>query len=103
MGSGFSKKKKQMRALQEQFAQMQSDLAKVMVTGSAGNGLVMVQLTGEYEVAGIQIKPECVDPEDVGVLQDLIKAAYTDALEKLRAHTTEQGLPDLSALGSLGL
>lgn len=102
MGSGFAKKKKQMRALQEQFATMQQNLAKTVVIGSAGNGLVSLELNGEHELVSIRIKPECVDPEDVEGLQDLIRAAHADATKKLQA-ATSQGMPDLSGLGSLGL
>lgn len=102
MGSGFAKKKKQMRALQEQFNHIQAGLSKLIVTGSAGNGLVTLQLNGDYEIASLTIKPECVDPEDVEGLIDLVKAAHADALTKLQAETS-RGMPDLSSLGSLGL
>ncbi len=98
MGSGFSKKKKQARLLQEQFSQLQEQLQITEVVGSAGNGLVTLTLTGDNEMKGIRIHPECVDPEDVEGLETLIKAAYQDALSKLKNQSLP-GMPDLSGFG----
>jgi DNA-binding YbaB/EbfC family protein len=84
MGTGFAKKKKQARDMQEQFGKMQNELKNVEVIGSAGNGLVTITLGGEHDMKQIKIKPDCVDPEDVEGLQDLIKSAYNDASEKLQ-------------------
>ena len=102
MGTGFAKKKKQAKALQEQFSQMQSRIQSSEVTGSAGNGLVSITLTGEHVMKKIKIKPECVDAEDIEGLEDLIKAAYQDAFDKLKKETDQgmpAGLPDLSSFG----
>lgn len=100
MGTGFSKKKKQAKMLQEQFTKLQSQLQTSEATGSAGNGLVTITLTGEHELKQIKIKPECVDPEDVEGLEDLIKAAYADALNKLKSESPQlPGMPDLSQFG----
>lgn len=101
MGTGFAKKKKQAKLLQQQFSQLQNQMQQTEVTGSAGNGLVTLTLSGEHELKNITIKPECVDPEDVEGLQDLIKAAYKDALTKLEAQSPQMpgGMPDLSMFG----
>ena len=90
MGTGFAKKKKEARAMQEQLTKMQSNLQNMEVVGTAGNGLVTVTLTGDNELKQIKIKPECVDPEDVEGLEDLIKAAHKDASEKLKADSMKQ-------------
>ncbi len=105
MGTGFSKKKKQAKILQEQLSQIQTQMNQVEVIGTAGNGLVTVTLNGENELKQIAIKPDCVDPEDVEGLQDLIKAAYGDALKKLKDKQSQNvpkmppGMPDLSSFG----
>jgi DNA-binding YbaB/EbfC family protein len=83
MGSGFSKMKKQAKLMEQQLEMMRSEMKSKQVTGSAGNGLVTVVLNGEKEVLEIKIKPECVDPNDLEGLQDLIKAACEDAYSKL--------------------
>lgn len=102
MGTGFSKKKKQAREFQQQLSQMQAKIQETEVTGSAGNGLVTLVMTGEHALKEIKIKPECVDPEDVEGLQVLIKAAHEDALKKLNEQQMTGlpnmggGMPDLS-------
>lgn len=104
MGSGFAKKKKQARMLQDQLSKMQNQMKETEVSGTAGNGLVTIILSGENDMKQIKIKPECVDPEDLDGLQDLIRAAYNDANKKLKAQQMEgmpsmPGMPDLSSLG----
>lgn len=90
MGSGFAKKKKEARLLQDKFQKMQENLKNEEAVGTAGSGLVTVTLTGEYEVKSVKIKPECVDPDDVEGLEDLIKAAFEDASRKLQKSSMPQ-------------
>lgn len=92
MGSGYAKKKKEARLLQQKFEKMQEQLKDVETTGSAGGGLVTITLNGEQEMKSIKIKPECVDPEDVEGLEDLIRAAYNDASQKLQRESVS-GMP----------
>jgi len=94
MGTGFSKRKKEAKALQSQFAEMQSKMESAELTGSSGNGLVTVVLSGSRELKQIKIKPECVDPEDIEGLEDLIKAAFKDALAKVDEQESA-GMPAL--------
>ncbi len=95
MGSGYSKMKKQARAFEEQFGKMKQTMKSTEIIGISGNGLVTVTLTGDKEVKGIKIKPECVDPSDVEGLQDLIKAAFEDAHRKLSENESSMppGMP----------
>ncbi len=83
MGSGFSKMKKQARAMQAQMDQIRESLKNTEATGTAGNGLVTITLDGEGNMKCITIKPECVTPDDVEGLQDLILAAFADAKSKV--------------------
>jgi len=82
MGSGFSKMKKQRKMFEAQVAKMQEEMAETEHEGLAGNGLVKVILTGDKKIKSIKIKPECVDPEDVEGLEDLIFGAFQDAITK---------------------
>lgn len=104
MGTGFSKKKKAARAMQQQLAQVSEEVQKVEAQGSAGNGLVTVVLTGTLDLKSIKIKPDCVDPEDVEGLEVLIKAAFEDAASKLRKNnpTSIPGMEHLTDLGLFG-
>lgn len=82
MGSGFLKRKKEMRAMQEKLSAMQTQMDTVEVEGSAGNGLVSVTLLGNGYVKSIKIKPECIDKDDADGLQDLLRAAFNEAKKK---------------------
>ncbi len=84
MGSGFKKRKKQMQALQNQLMQAQEEIKNKEVIGTSGGGLVSITLTGEYEVKGVQINKECIDPEDQDGLEDLVKSAFQNACEQLK-------------------
>ena len=78
--------------LQQQLGQFQDQMQKTEAVGTAGNGLVTITLSGNHEMKRITIKPECVDPEDVEGLQDLIKAAYNDAKQKLETQAHPRSL-----------
>jgi len=91
MGSGFSKMRKQARQMEEQFTKMQEDMENMEVIGTAGNGLVEVMLNGSKALKKITINPDCVDPEDIEGLQDLILAAFQDAESKLADETPSLG------------
>lgn len=83
MGSGFSKMKKQAKLMQQQFGQLKEQQSLKTVEGSAGGGLVTVTLNGEKLLKKILIKPDCVNPNDIEGLQDLILAAFEDAAKKI--------------------
>ncbi|MBC7256005.1 MAG: YbaB/EbfC family nucleoid-associated protein, partial [Chloroflexi bacterium] len=82
-GGGDLPMMRQIEALQAQLARAQAELAEEVVVGSAGGGVVTVEMTGSQEVRAIHIAPEVVDPEDVEMLQDLILLAFIDAQAKV--------------------
>lgn len=106
MGTGFSKKKKQAKLIQQQIADMQEQMKNATATGSAGNGLFELTLNGDNELTHIKIKPECIDPEDVEGLQDLILAAHREATEKLKKNMPQMdgmtGFPGMPSMDSFG-
>ena len=98
MGSGFSRKKKEAKLMEQQFSAMQEKLKSTEVTGEAGNGLVSITLTGDHEMKKIKIKPECVDPDDIEGLEDLVKVAYTNATKQV-SEQSSQGMPNIPGMG----
>ena len=83
MGSGFSKMKKQQKLMQEQMAQMQDKMKDTEYTGSSASDLVKVTIDGEKNLKSLSINPECVDPEDIEGLEDLIKQAFENAIQSM--------------------
>lgn len=67
--------------MQEQLSQAKNQLENTLVQGKAANGLIVVTLNGAKELKKISIDPQCAG--DVDGLQDLILAAFEDALQQL--------------------
>ena len=79
-GANMQQLMRQAQKLQDQMAKTQEELDTREYTAQAGGGMVTVAVTGKRELKSIEIKPECVDPDDVEMLQDLILAAVNEAL-----------------------
>jgi len=83
----------------QQAMSAQAEAAAQIVEGTAGGGVVTVEMTGAGEVRAVRLSPEVVDPDDVEMLQDLIVAALHDAGLKV----TELQRQALGAFGGLDL
>jgi DNA-binding YbaB/EbfC family protein len=75
---------KNAQKIQEQMGAFQEKLSTIVVTGSAGGGMVEIDMNGKMELVDIRLSSEIVDPSDVEMLQDLIKAAFSNAMEKVK-------------------
>ena len=74
-----------MQQAQEMQAKMQEAQAKVEATeaeGIAGAGLVSVRLKGKGEMIGLSIDPSLLE-DDAEIIEDLVKAAHSDARKRL--------------------
>jgi DNA-binding YbaB/EbfC family protein len=81
---------KQFGNVQERMQEVQARLARLQATGSAGGGMVQVELNGHLEITRVTIAPEAVDPSDIPMLQDLLRAAFSDALFKVKEKIREE-------------
>ena len=75
--------KQLMKQAQQMQDQMQRQMSSICVEGSAGGGMVKVEMSGNKELLSITIDKEAVDPNDVEMLQDLVKAAVNEAARKV--------------------
>lgn len=100
MGTGFAKRKKEAKMMQEQLSKMKEQMDSAEVTGTAGGGLVTITLSGNHTMKSIKIKPDCVDKDDVEGLELLIKTAYENALKELGSNAMPQipGFPGLPGM-----
>jgi DNA-binding YbaB/EbfC family protein len=73
---------KNAQKIQEQMGSFQEKLGAVRVSGSAGGGMVEIEMNGRMEVQAVRISPEAM--EDREMLQDLIVSAYGICMEKAR-------------------
>jgi len=74
---------------QEKLQKMQQDLSKLEVTGQSGANLVTVQINGKYDVKRVSIDDSLLS-EEKSVLEDLIAAAFNDAVRKLAQSNQSQ-------------
>ena len=75
--------KQLMKQAQQMQDQMQHQMASIRVEGTAGGGMVKAEMSGNKELLSITIDKEAVDPDDVEMLQDLVKAAVNEAARKV--------------------
>ncbi len=76
---------KQAQIMQKKMQEEQTRLAEEEAEGTSGGGMVKIILNGKFSMTHISIDKSIVDPEETEVLEDLIKAAYNDAKEKIDA------------------
>lgn len=76
---------KQLQQMQSKMMKAQEDLGNETVTATAGGGAVTIVMTGHHEVTSVKLDPDAVDPQDVEILQDMLVAAFNEALEKAQA------------------
>jgi nucleoid-associated protein EbfC len=75
--------KQLMKQAQQMQDQMQRQMQSIQVEGTAGGGMVKAEMNGNKELLAITIDKEAVDPDDVEMLQDLVKAAVNEAARKV--------------------
>ena len=74
---------RQAQKMQQDFMKMQQELESSKFEFTAGGGAVKIVMNGEKQVQSLVIDPAAVDPEDVEMLQDLISAAFNEAIKKV--------------------
>jgi len=96
--------------IKEEAQKFQQALGQIVAEGDAGAGLVKVRVNGRREVVSCQLADEALKGGDKELLEDLIKAAVNQALQKIQQQVAEEsakmaanlGLPT-GALGGMGM
>jgi len=78
----------QAQKMQQEMQKAQEDLARLEVTGKAGGGLVTVTMTGQHAVRSVRIDPALL--ADVEMLEDIITAAFNDAVNRVNESTQQK-------------
>jgi DNA-binding YbaB/EbfC family protein len=73
---------KQASQLQAKMQEMQAELDRIEVEGTAGGGLVTVTLNAKGEMKGVKLDDSLIKPEEKEILEDLLVAAHADARRK---------------------
>jgi DNA-binding YbaB/EbfC family protein len=80
----------------------QEKLTSITETGSAGGGMVEIEINGKMEVLDVRISPETVDTGDIEMLQDLVAAAVNAAMEKIKERIQSEAGSLAGIASSLG-
>ena len=88
MKGGIAGLMQQAQKMQEKMQKAQEELAHKEVEGQAGAGMVKVTMTGKHVVKRVQIDPKLV-AEDRDMLEDLMVAAFNDAVNRVEQVTQE--------------
>jgi DNA-binding YbaB/EbfC family protein len=81
---------KQAAQLQEKMQNLQTEIAALEATGTAGGGLVAVVVDGKGAMKSVKIDPSLMNPDEAEILEDLIVAASNDARGKAEALASEK-------------
>jgi hypothetical protein len=90
---GLGDMAKMMKAAQEmqgKLAELQEELARIVVVGEAGAGLVKARATAKGEITGLDIDPTILVASEKEVVEDLILAAIHDAQLKAKTRTEQE-------------
>jgi len=108
---GFEDLMQKAQAFTQQLAQIKAELAREVVSASAGGGMVTAEVNGRGQILKIAIEPQVADPKELEMLQDLVVAAVNQALQKAkdlaaeitRSLTGGRPIPGIEDLFSGGL
>ena len=100
-GGNMQQLMRQAQKMQQDMQRVQGELMEREFSASAGGGMVTATVTGDKHVVSIVISPDCVDPEDVEMLQDLVLSAVNGALTAA-AETVEAEMGKVTGGMNLG-
>jgi DNA-binding YbaB/EbfC family protein len=97
---------KNFKNIQETMNKMQAQMKSTVVTGSSGGEMVNIEMNCAFEILNISISSEAIDPNDKKMLEDLIIAAFNNAMSKAKEKLKENAGPLASGpnfpFGSMG-
>jgi len=86
-----------------QLKKAQKELKNEIVEVEAGDGAVVIQITGELKVESVTLNPELIDLDDIKELERWIENALNDGYAKAQQIAADKMKPLMGGLGNLGL
>ena len=85
----FSKILDKAKELESKMKESQEKIKNISITGVSGGGSVKITLNGEGEIINLDISSNILK-EDKTIIEDLIKAAHSNAKSQLKSKTSEE-------------
>ncbi|MGA8205122.1 MAG: YbaB/EbfC family nucleoid-associated protein [Woeseiaceae bacterium] len=98
MKGGIGQLMKQAQQMQADMKRAQEEMASISVTGESGAGAVRITMTCRHQVQSLQIDDSLIG-DDKEMLEDLVVAAFNDALGKVETTVQEKFAGMASGLG----
>ena len=70
--------------MQKKLQKLDLELKERVVEAAAGGGMVKVKVNGAEEIVDIKIEKEVINPDDKGMLEDLVLAAANEGIKKAK-------------------
>ena len=86
-----------------QMKKVQKQLKNHIMEVEGGNGVVVVEITGEQKIKKIHIDPDFVDADNIEELEDYVVEAVSKAIAESQKFAADKMKPFMGALGDLGL
>ena len=86
-----------------QLKKAQKELKNEIVEVEAGEGAVVIQITGELKVESVTFDPKLIDLDDINELESWVKNALNDGYAKAQQIAADKMKPLMGQLGNLGL
>ena len=81
---GMGKYGKSFQDMQSKLQKLDAELKERVVEAAAGGGMVKVKVNGAEEIVDIKIEKDVINPDDKGMLEDLVLAAANEGIKKAK-------------------
>ncbi len=98
MKGGIGQLMKQAQEMQANMKKAQEEMASITVVGESGAGVVRITMTCQHQVRAVEIDDALVG-DDKEMLEDLIAAAFNDAIRKVETTVQEKYSGMASGMG----
>ena len=89
MKGGIGQLMKQAQQMQADMEKVQEEMANTTVTGEAGGGMVRITMTCKHQISSVDID-DTVYGDDKDMLEDLVVAAFNDAVRRVEQTVQEK-------------
>jgi hypothetical protein len=80
----------QAERMQQQVTDVQGKIKEKVFDSQSGGGMVKLSINGDYEIITLSISPSVIDASDPEMLEDLVKAAFSQAIQSIKDFSQDE-------------
>jgi len=89
--------------LANKMRKLQKELAREIIEVSIGDGAVVIKMSGEQKIKGVELDREKIDFNDIDKLEKWLEEGLREAISKSQQVAADKMRPVMGQLGNLGL